>query len=96
MEEPIDFIAEAKASLSDVSFALQYGELSKNVSSDCTVAYINLTTRENDHFCVKLNSCGFQVITVNIRGNNNYYDFSAALSRLLAMLTTRLMVHAME
>ena len=93
MEEPIDFIAEAKASLSDVSFALQYGELSKNVSSDCTVAYINLTTRENDHFCVKLNSCGFQVITVIIRGN---IIFSAALSRLLAMLTTRLMVHAME
>ena len=66
MEEPIDFIAEAKAALSDVSFALQYGELSKTLPSDSTVAHINLTTRENDHFCVKLNSCGFQVIIMII------------------------------
>lgn len=61
MEEPIDFVAEATKSLVDVSFALQHGELSKKLPNDSIVAYMNLTTRENRQFCVKLDSNGFQV-----------------------------------
>ena len=61
MDRIIDFMVEAANSLAEVSFALQHGELSQTLPSDSTVAYVNLTTRENRQFCVKLDKSGFQV-----------------------------------
>lgn len=69
MAETIDFITEVTTSLEEVSFALQHGELSKQLPSDSTVAYVNLTTRENRRLCVKLDASGFQVglVVINSR-----------------------------
>lgn len=64
MADEINFTEEAKQWLADVSFALNYGQLSDTLSSSDSVAFMNLTTRENQEFCVQLDKSGFKVITI--------------------------------
>jgi len=52
---------EAEAAVREISFAVNFVELSKVLESTDYIVYINLTTRENENYCVELCLQGFKV-----------------------------------
>lgn len=57
----IDYSREGEHALKDISFALVTGEVSKLLPSSIDEVFLNLTTKENENFCVRLCMDGFQV-----------------------------------
>lgn len=57
----LNFITEAKLTLGEVSYAIKEGHLSSALPCDERMVYINITTKENEQFCVRLDMNGFQV-----------------------------------
>jgi hypothetical protein len=58
----IDFVKEGETALKDISFSIADGRISSILPSDRLVVYLNITTREDKKFCVRLNSSGFKVV----------------------------------
>ena len=61
MESDLDFRVEAERSLKEVAFAVLEGELSHNLVSSSSCAYINLTTKEGKRMTIRVGMRGFEV-----------------------------------
>lgn len=55
----LDFKREAEQTLDEVRYSLSEGWVSEDATREC--AYLNLTTREGQQFCIRLSRDGFQV-----------------------------------
>ncbi|CAI8045811.1 GSK3-beta interaction protein [Geodia barretti] len=60
--EVLEFKKEAQQSLDEVRYALSEGWVSERLESSSQYAYLNLTTREGQEYCVRLSGRGFQVV----------------------------------
>ena len=67
----LDFKREAEQTLDEVRYSLSEGWVSENTTREC--AYLNLTTREGQHFCIRLSRDGFQV---RFRVCSHYWESS--------------------
>ena len=57
---------EAEEAVKEVSFAVDFVEISPKLPATDECIYMNLRTKENEIFCVELSVSGFKV-------GNNYY-----------------------
>ena len=57
----IDFRTEAKQSLEEVRYAIGAGWLSQQLPDSNECVFLNLTTVEGGHFCIRLSWRGFEV-----------------------------------
>ncbi|KAL0969109.1 hypothetical protein UPYG_G00222710 [Umbra pygmaea] len=57
-----DMRLEAEAIVRDVLFAVAKMFVSSNLDSALDVAYINVETREGNHYCLELNEAGLRVV----------------------------------
>ena len=60
-EEEIDFRDEARNIIADISFAVKSIALSERLENSRDSVYINLTTLEDNIFCIQLQTCGLKV-----------------------------------
>ncbi|CAK6957060.1 GSK3-beta interaction protein [Scomber scombrus] len=57
-----DMRLEAEAVVNDVLFAVAEMHVSQSLSSASDVAYINVETREGNHYCLELTEAGLRVV----------------------------------
>ncbi|XP_019721017.1 GSK3-beta interaction protein [Hippocampus comes] len=57
-----DMRLEADAVVNDVLFAVAQMHVSKNLNNSSDVAYINVETREGNHYCLELTEAGLRVV----------------------------------
>ena len=62
--EEFDLRVEAVECLKEVEFAITGGCLSRKLESTSACAYLNLTTKEDSKFTVRLTQRGFEVSAV--------------------------------
>ncbi|KAK2145202.1 hypothetical protein LSH36_696g01059 [Paralvinella palmiformis] len=53
---------EAEDVMKDVRYAVKSAELSSRLPSSSLIVYINLTTKEDERYCVELSLQGFRVV----------------------------------
>lgn len=61
---------EAEAIINDVKSHLKVIEISEKLECTDTNIYLNLTTIEEDHFCIQVSSQGFRVVGNDFDENN--------------------------
>lgn len=64
--ESLDFRVEAKMSVEEIAYAVREACLSEKLESVSTCAYINLTTKEDNKFTIRLSPRGFEVSLVTL------------------------------
>ncbi|KAM9356178.1 GSK3-beta interaction protein [Pholidichthys leucotaenia] len=74
-----DMRLEADAVVNDVLFAVTEMHVSQNLTSASDVAYINVETREGNHYCLELTEAGLRVVgyaydEVNEDLNTQYHE----------------------
>ena len=65
----LDFVKEAEQILDEIQYAITSGWISHKLENTRECAYINITTREGEQYCVRLSWRGFEVIFPDY----NYY-----------------------
>ncbi|VDD96164.1 unnamed protein product [Enterobius vermicularis] len=63
MEEEKSLLREAEAAVGELSFAVKKIELSSKLKSTELCVYVNLTTCENENYCVELTSRGWRIVS---------------------------------
>lgn len=58
----LDFVKEAQQSLDEVRYAITAGWISEKLVSTRECSYINVTTLEEEAFCIRLTWRGFEVV----------------------------------
>lgn len=61
-----DMRLEAEAVVNDVLFAVAKMYVSQNLDSVLDVAYINVETREENHYCFELTEAGIRVRDIDL------------------------------
>lgn len=74
---------EAAAVINDIKHHVKLAEVSRNLQATDQLIYFNLTTLENENFCVELSANGFRITGLKHDENNvkdgEYYETPYAL-----------------